>query len=313
MRATSGEIHITSGSRAGTYAGNFLYGNDNVYGKVESYENSTDGVTDYWLFGGLDATAVYQFQKQLDWTGMFNYAFSGNDYIKGSQGDDKIRSLSGNDIIYGREGSDSLYGEEGNDWLIGGSDNDFLIGGTGIDTAVFSGKADQYFGGLTSEGYFEVRDTVANRNGTDLLTEVERLQFADINVALDLDGTAGQAYRIYEAVLGRAPDLVGLGYWINDMDNGVSLTTIAQGFIASPEFQDKYGVNPSYDTYVNLLYQNILDRAPDEVGLNYWLTNMRNGVDSPAAVLASFSEGYENTANVAPDIANGIYYDPWMT
>lgn len=40
---------------------------------------------------------------------------------------------------------------------------------------------------------------------------------------------------------------------------------------------------------------------------------MNNGVDTPAAVLASFSEGYENTANVAPDIANGIYYTAWIT
>ena len=47
--------------------------------------------------------------------------------------------------------------------------------------------------------------------------------------------------------------------------------------------------------------------------MDYWVSNMRNGIDSPAVVLASFSEGYENTANVAPDIANGIYYTPWIT
>jgi hypothetical protein len=132
-------------------------------------------------------------------------------------------------------------------------------------------------------------------------------------MAYDIDGTAGQAYRIYEAVLGRAPDLKGLGYWINDMDNGVALTTIAAGFIASDEFKTKYGANPSYDTYINLLYQNILDRAPDAGGLNYWVSNMQKGIDTPAAVLASFSEGFENKANVAPDIANGIYYTPWIT
>ena len=147
----------------------------------------------------------------------------------------------------------------------------------------------------------------------DTLSNVERLQFSDINLALDTDGVAGQAYRIYEAVLGRTPDLEGLGYWINDMDNGVSLTTIAQGFIASPEFQGKYGANPSYETYINLLYDNILGRAPDAEGLNYWVSNMQKGVDTPAAVLASFSEGFENKANVAPDIANGIYYTPWIT
>jgi hypothetical protein len=62
-----------------------------------------------------------------------------------------------------------------------------------------------------------------------------------------------------------------------------------------------------------LLYNNILDRDPDPDGLNYWVSNMRNGVDTPAAVLASFSEGFENTANVAPDITTGIYFTAWIT
>lgn len=40
---------------------------------------------------------------------------------------------------------------------------------------------------------------------------------------------------------------------------------------------------------------------------------MQRGVVTPAAVLASFSEGYENTANVAPDIANRNYYTDLIT
>jgi serralysin len=208
-------------------------------------------------------------------------------------------------------GSEVLTGTNSSETFRGGLGNDVIDGGAGLDYASFAGLSSQYsiqVGSNTS-----LSDTESGRDGTDSLVNVERLIFADTNIALDLEGIAGQAYRIYEAVLGRAPDLVGLGYWINDMDNGVSLTTIAQGFIASPEFQGKYGANPSYETYINLLYNNILERDPDTVGMNYWVSNMRNGVDTPAAVLASFSEGYENTANVAPDIANGIYYAPWIT
>jgi hypothetical protein len=260
----------------------------------------------------IPALTLQSFINQGDAQGAIQYILSGNDQITGSNFADTLIGWAGNDLINGQAGNDDLYGSIGKDTLVGGAGNDFLIGGTGIDTAVFSGQAQQYFGGFTPEGYFEVRDTVTNRNGTDLLTEVERIRFTDINVALDISGTAGQAYRIYEAVLGRAPDLEGLGYWINDMDNGVSLTTIAKGFIASPEFQGKYGANPSYETYLTLLYNNILDRDPDPIGMDYWVSNMRNGIDSPAVVLASFSEGYENTANVAPAIANGIYYTPWI-
>lgn len=208
--------------------------------------------------------------------------------------------------------SEYIDGTSQNDNITGGVGNDTLNGGQGLDTSVYVGNSSEYLislGSITSQ----VVDSFIERDGTDSLTNIERLQFSDTNIALDIEGTAGQAYRIYEAVLGRAPDKEGLGYWINDMDNGVSLTTIAQGFIASKEFQDKYGANPPYETYVNLLYQNILGRAPDAEGLDYWLSNMRSGTNSPAVVLASFSEGYENKANVLPDIANGIFYAPWMT
>ena len=33
-------------------------------------------------------------------------------------------------------------------------------------------------------------------------------------LALDINGTAGQVYRLYQAAFDRKPDLVGLGYWI---------------------------------------------------------------------------------------------------
>jgi Ca2+-binding RTX toxin-like protein len=215
------------------------------------------------------------------------------------------------DLIIGDSGANKLDGYTGDDALFGGLGNDFIDGGAGLDYASFTGLSSQYSIQIGSNT--TILDTESSRDGTDSLINVERLIFADTNIALDFKETAGQAYRIYEAVLGRAPDLEGLGYWINDMDNGVSLTTIAQGFIASLEFQGKYGANPSYETYINLLYNNILERDPDPDGLNYWVSNMQNDVDTPAAVLASFSEGFENTANVAPDIANGIYYTAWIT
>jgi hypothetical protein len=201
--------------------------------------------------------------------------------------------------------------------------DDIFFGGIGTDTLIYTNpkvnynisKSETIWSPISrqsdAEGYF-IRDN-SGRDGDVQISSVERIIFSDTALALDTAGTAGQAYRIYEAVLGRSPDLKGLGYWINDMDNGISLTTVAQGFIASNEFTQKYGANPSYETYVNLLYQNILGRAPDPEGLKYWVSNMRTGKDSPAVVLASFSEGFENITNVAPDIINGIYYTPWVS
>ncbi len=224
-----------------------------------------------------------------------------------------LRNWGFKTLHYGTDGNDNLIGSDINDvfWYSPGRDS--MDGREGVDTLLIREISSKFILSSEESSWIISSVTPVTQNlNQAFLTDIERLKFSDINIAIDIDGTAGKAYRIYEAVLGRTPDLEGLGYWINDMDNGVSLTTIASGFIASKEFEDKYGTNPSYETYINLLYQNILGRAPDAEGLNYWVSNMQKGIDSPAAVLASFSEGFENTANVAPDIANGIYFTPWL-
>lgn len=212
-----------------------------------------------------------------------------------------LKGTNQNDIIMGFGGNDTIYGLAG---------DDVIDGGAGLDIAKYSGSSFEYQ--IELDDGAVVKDLRVHGDGTDNLRQIERLEFNDTNIGLDIDGISGKAYRLYNAVLGRTPDSEGLGYWINDMDNGVMLTTVAKGFIASNEFQVKYGADPSHATYLNLLYQNILDREPDQEGLNYWLTNMQNGIDSPAVVLASFSESFENKANVSPDIAEGVYYTSWI-
>lgn len=297
-----GDDTLVGGSGNDTVAGGV--GNDLIVGG----QGAGDDV--YYGGDGLDSV-IYTSATSgitIDLSAALNQAQSTQGDLAGIG----IDQLSGIENIISSYHDDMLMGNSVKNVFSGLAGNDLIDGGENIDTAVYSGTSNQYLisiGPTTSQ----VADSIIERDGNDNLASIERLQFTDTNIALDIADSAGQAYRIYEAVLGRAPDLEGLGYWINDMDNGVSLTTIAKGFIASPEFQGKYGANPSYETYLNLLYNNILDRDPDSEGMNYWLTNMQNGIDSPAAVLASFSEGYENIANVAPDIANGIYYTAWIT
>jgi hypothetical protein len=142
------------------------------------------------------------------------------------------------------------------------------------------------------------------------LGHYKRLQFSDKNLALDITGIAAEAYRIYKAAFDRTPDLPGLGYWISKMDEGATVVQVSSGFIASAEFQSLYGTNPSNNQFVDLLYQNVLDRNPDAGGYSYWNAMLANGL-SRADVLAYFSESTENVANVAPLIANGIEYLPY--
>jgi hypothetical protein len=144
----------------------------------------------------------------------------------------------------------------------------------------------------------------------DLLTGIERIQFSDHALALDIDGHGGQAYRLYQAAFNRAPDNAGLGFWIAALDRGMSLQAAAGGFIASPEFQQKYGSNPSDADYVSQLYRNVLHRDGDTSGTAFWLDALHNG-HSRAEVLAFFSESPENQAALIGQIGNGVAYTPY--
>jgi serralysin len=145
-------------------------------------------------------------------------------------------------------------------------------------------------------------------SGTDTLQGVERIHFSDqFAVATDIAGHAGQAYRLYQAAFDRAPDLPGLGYQLNDLDNGNSLSWVAGNFIASPEFASRYGTDLDDTQFLDLLYQNVLHRAPDAGGLQFHLDEFAQG-QTRADMLTHFSESPENQANVIGQIDNGILF-----
>ena len=133
-----------------------------------------------------------------------------------------------------------------------------------------------------------------------------RVVFQDKTVALDINGTAGQAYRIYQAAFNRTPDNGGLKYWIGIMDSGVSLSTVSSGFIGSAEFQKLYGTNPTNEHFVTKLYDNVLHRTPDSGGYKYWVDLLNKGGIDKINALVNFSESNENQAGVIGVIQNGI-------
>lgn len=212
---------------------------------------------------------------------------------------------------YGSAGNDILSGNAGRDRLLGLGGDDRLDGGADLDTAVYSGARADYAVTRTQAGA-----TVADRrgaDGSDTLVSIERLLFADGAVALDVgaDGTAGKAYRIYQAAFAREPEAAGVGYWIGVMDRGVSLATVAQGFVASDEFRTAYDASLDSTGLVTRFYQNILGRAPEKGGLDHWVGVLERKAATVAEVLAAISESGENVAGTAALIGNGVDYLPY--
>ena len=61
------------------------------------------------------------------------------------------------------------------------------------------------------------------------------------------------------------------------------------------------------------LYNNVLGRDPDSGGYDWWVDQSTNNPEKIwDKVMADFSEGTENQANVLELIGNGVQYDLWV-
>lgn len=227
---------------------------------------------------------------------------AGNDNLSGGNGNDDLQGSEGNDHVAGGAGNDHLNGENGNDTVVGGAGDDTVDGGAGTDMMNFNGNSRDFTLHQTATGL----TVISLSEGTDTLSNIERLQFSDATIALDIAGNAGQAYRIYQAAFNRTPDNDGLKYWIGRMDGGTTQDRVAAEFVDSQEFQNLYGTNPSNADFLTKLYSNVLHRTPDSDGYDWWLGQLDGGAYDKTSALASFAESNENQAGVIGVIQNGI-------
>ncbi|WP_430435619.1 S8 family serine peptidase [Methyloversatilis sp.] len=110
---------------------------------------------------------------------------AGNDVIRGGRGQDQLLGGSGDDLIEGGQDDDRLAGGDGNDVLKGQQGDDSLDGGEGTDMAEFSGSFADYRITRLSDTAWRVVNTKAGRDGADMLTNIEKLNFADVS-AVDI-------------------------------------------------------------------------------------------------------------------------------
>ncbi len=194
--------------------------------------------------------------------------FAGN---TGTVPGNPIAGTAGADTLTGTGSNDFIVGVGGNDTLTGGSGNDILNGGAGIDTAVFSSNRAN-FSLAPSGGNYVVTDR-SGAEGTDTLISVERLRFADANVALDTGATqsAGATALLIgavlpeqlvydvskQALLGAVIGLFDQGYSLKDLSGAVMRLDI-WGILAN-------GGNPgATNTQIaNYLLTNVNGVAPD--------------------------------------------------
>lgn len=161
-------------------------GNDTLYGggRADTLDGGDDNDT---LYGGADNDSLI--------------GGAGNDILYGDDvtntGADKLSGGGGDDQLYGRAGNDELHGDGGNDLVDGGAGKDFLggdggadillagggddtiDGGTEIDYLVFSGNRADYRFTTNPDGSLTLIDQRPGSDGTDIVRNIEFLQFAD--------------------------------------------------------------------------------------------------------------------------------------
>jgi hypothetical protein len=260
----------------------------------------------------LDASGHSVATKALNGSANFQatLAGAGDYYLKvsadshDSSGIGKIYSLTPS-LADGTAGA-TLCGSAGNDTFTTTSGDDIFIGNGGVDTLNFHGVRANY---TISAAGATVSD-VSGVDGTDTLINVARLHFSDQSVALDIDGSAGQVYRLYQTAFGRTPDASGLGFWISALDHGMKLHDVAGGLMASSEFVKLYGNNQDNPTLVTNLYKNVLHRAPDSAGLAWWVGMLDKHEIDVATAMLGFSESPENQIQVIGSISHGMVYVP---
>jgi serralysin len=180
-----------------------------------------------------------------------------------------------------------------------------IEGGAGFDIVTYRHSRDECNVSSYDWGWL-AEDIIPGIQAVDHLIDVERLQFSDGTLVIDTDDPAAQVYRLYNATLGRTPDSGGLkAHSENYIAQNWTLSQVAEGFIASTEFQNIYG--PVDDgQFVTLLYRNVLGREPEPAGYENWVGAMRSGMGR-TDVVVQFSESLEHIGLYSAAVPDGFW------
>ncbi|MCJ7871443.1 DUF4214 domain-containing protein [Phaeobacter sp. J2-8] len=265
------------------------------------------------LRSGMIANDGFGFQEQI--SGNYDYRLE----IRGTDHADTIIGSHRNESFIGRGGNDMIDGLGGWDRLrFDRSDIDTGVHvdlGAGTASGVFDGYAFNY----TIANIEEVRGTNAFNDQIFGSTSGEYFDGRGGNDRIFGDGAAAgyytgfhanYIYRLYQATLDREPDAGGHTAWTQRYANGeYSALDVADGFVRSPQFKATYSDNLSNTEFVTLLYNNVLDRAPDDQGLARWVDELDSGA-SRADVVLGFVQSPQFIAATNPAAnafaANGL-------
>lgn len=249
----------------------------------------------------LEASGRLSYQPDADFSGSDSFDYFIRDQVGGSSRyqvtiavasvKDRFVGTTGTDKMLPQAGADSYEGRDGDDLITPGAGDDEVDGGAGLDTVVLAGPRAGYT--LQHSGNRWVASHATE--GRDTLTDVERLRFDDMSLALDIGGHAGTVAKIIGAVGGAAAlanrTWVGLGLQL--LDAGQSPAAVMQVALDA-----LLGADASPESVVQLLYGHVVGSAPDSATLASLTGLLANGSYTPATLGLMAADHPLNIANI---------------
>lgn len=218
----------------------------------------------------------------------------GGDGLGGALG-----SSSAGVYLVGSATANTLSGTGGNDKLEGLAGNDTLDGGSGTDTALYSASRASYT--LTKSGAGFKIAALSAADGTDTVTNIERLQFSDAKLALDtgVSAAAGKSALLIGAVLGKASltNKTLVGELLTFFDTGATLRDAAT-VLVNNHIMDSLAGSSSTDAYVNLIYKAVVGQAATPSATAELAAYINGGTYTKIEFLAVAAELPLNQTNV---------------
>ena len=165
-----------------------------------------------------------------------------------------------------------------------------INGYDGLDQVVYGDNYEGVTVTKTSSGW-----EISSEAGTDILKGVERLEFADKKLALDIDGNAGSVAKLLGAFLGaegvQITEYVTIG--LEALDSGTSFEGLLQLALDTV-----FGSDPSGTELVSTFYKNLTGQTAPQDVIDTYATLIDSGSLTPLELATQVAEHPLNAESI---------------